>query len=354
MGNWVEVRQKKEILATLDEKGQVEGLPFMPEMFAYCGQRFRVYKRAHKTCDTVNDYKARRMNGAVHLDGVRCNGASHGGCQAGCLIFWKEIWLRGVSDFDAGGENKSKQLVEKSEKSIRGCTEAEVEANATILKDGVDGPTYVCQATQLPSATEPLPWWQLRQYIEDYVAGNVRLGAMVGGFAYMSYGWLINLGIGLGEPLRWLYDVFQRFHGGLPHPNRRGRVPVGERTPEGKLDLQPGEWIRVKSYDEILATCTRNRKNRGLSFDVEMVPYCGGTFQVLKRVNRIVDERTGRMLEIKTPSIILDGVVCQARYSKCRLFCPRSIYSYWREIWLERLNENGSVPTVPGPSKIRS
>jgi hypothetical protein len=241
--------------------------------------------------------------------------------------------------------------VEEGEEGIRGCTEGEVEANASVFRDGVNDPTYVCQATQLPSATEPLPWWQLRQYVEDYAAGNVRLGAMVGGFAYMSYGWLINLGIGLGEPLRWLYDMFQRLYGGLPHPNRTGRVPVGERTPEGKLDLQPGEWVRVKSYDEILATCTRNRKNRGLSFDVEMVPYCGGTFQVLKRVNRIVDERTGRMLEIKTPSIILDGVVCQARYSKCRLFCPRSIYSYWREIWLERLNPNELAGTVPGKSR---
>ena len=26
----------------------------MPQMFEYCGKRFKVYKRAHKTCDTVN------------------------------------------------------------------------------------------------------------------------------------------------------------------------------------------------------------------------------------------------------------------------------------------------------------
>ena len=26
----------------------------MPQMFRYCGQRFQVYKRAHKTCDTVS------------------------------------------------------------------------------------------------------------------------------------------------------------------------------------------------------------------------------------------------------------------------------------------------------------
>ena len=51
-GDWVEVRSKEEILRSLDKNGRLEGLPFMPQMFQYCGQRFRVFKRAHKTCDT--------------------------------------------------------------------------------------------------------------------------------------------------------------------------------------------------------------------------------------------------------------------------------------------------------------
>ena len=42
---------------------------------------------------------------------------------------------------------------------------------------------------------------------------------------------------------------------------------------------------------------------------------------------------------MKNPCIILDSVVCQARYHACRMFCPRSIYPYWREIWLERVEE---------------
>jgi hypothetical protein len=54
-------------------------------------------------------------------------------------------------------------------------------------------------------------------------------------------------------------------------------------------------------------------------------------------VTKIINERTGKMLEMKTPCIVLDSVICESRYSECRLFCPRSIYSYWREIWLERV-----------------
>ena len=55
VGDWVEIKSKDEILSILDQKGQLEGLPFMPEMFEFCGKRFPVHKRAHKTCDTVND-----------------------------------------------------------------------------------------------------------------------------------------------------------------------------------------------------------------------------------------------------------------------------------------------------------
>ncbi len=92
-GEWVEVRSQEEILATLDEKGWLEGLPFMPEMLQYCGQKLRVYKRADKTCDTVVPWSIRRMENAVHLE-TRCDGSGHGGCEAGCLIFWKEAWLK--------------------------------------------------------------------------------------------------------------------------------------------------------------------------------------------------------------------------------------------------------------------
>src|ERR1700757_665267 len=97
VGEMVEVRSKAEIIATLDERGRLDSLPFMPEMFQYCGQRFPVYKRAHKTCDTVSgNYRSLTLEDGVHLD-LRCDGSAHGGCQAACLLFWKEAWLRPVA-----------------------------------------------------------------------------------------------------------------------------------------------------------------------------------------------------------------------------------------------------------------
>ena len=61
-GDWVEVRTKDEILRSLDKNGRLQELPFMPQMFGYCGKRFKVYKRAHKTCDTVTGtYLGKRL-----------------------------------------------------------------------------------------------------------------------------------------------------------------------------------------------------------------------------------------------------------------------------------------------------
>src|SRR5262245_31670104 len=98
VGDLVEIRSESEILATLDEAGTLDALPFMPEMLKYCGQRVRVYKRADKTCDTIEYSGSRRMLNTVHLEGLRCNGSAHGGCQAGCLLFWKEAWLLRVDE----------------------------------------------------------------------------------------------------------------------------------------------------------------------------------------------------------------------------------------------------------------
>jgi len=86
---------------------------------------------------------------------------------------------------------------------------------------------------------------------------------------------------------------------------------------------------------------TVGNMNRGMYWDAELVPYCGGAYRVLKRVTRIIEEKNGKMLEMKTPCIVLDSVVCQARYTSGRMLCPKSMYPYWREIWLERIETRG-------------
>jgi hypothetical protein len=341
-GDWVEVRSKEEILGTLDKDARLEGLPFMPQMFEYCGQRFRVHKRAHKTCDTVSGhYVGRQLPNALHLE-HRCDGKAYGGCQAGCLLFWKEAWLKPVAD--NGGEGRLDDVWQRKVQPASGsrCTEEEVWTAIGAPNGRADEETrYACQATELLTYTSPLKWWDARQYVEDYSSGNVSAGRMLRGFAYVVvyYGSLANR-FTLGRPARWLYDAGRRIWGGSPMPRARGTLPIGGPTPTSSLSLQPGDLVRVKPLEEILATIDAANYNRGLYFDAEMTPYCGKTYRVRTRIEKFVDEKTGRMKKLKTPAVILEGVCCQARYSDHRMFCPRGIYTWWREIWLERLAEN--------------
>jgi hypothetical protein len=117
-----------------------------------------------------------------------------------------------------------------------------------------------------------------------------------------------------------------------------GFVPAGPNTttPTELSDLQPGELVRVKSRDAIVATLDKGRLNRGLGFEEEMARYCGQVARVAARVERCIDERTGRMLQMKNPCIVLDGVVCAGVY---KANCPRAFVPFWREIWLERVTE---------------
>ena len=74
-------------------------------------------------------------------------------------------------------------------------------------------------------------------------------------------------------------------------------------------------------------------------FDGEMMPNCSGTYRVKTRLYKFIDEKTGKLSVTKNPGIILEGAWCRARYAWCRMFCPRSIYPWWRESWLERVPE---------------
>ena len=335
VGSLVQVRTKEEILQTLDSEGSLDGMPFMPEMFQYVGKTFQVHKRAHKTCDYSTSYPFRtwRLRKTVHLE-TRCDGSGHDGCQAGCLLYWKEEWLKSVD------------AAETSSPAIA-TTPAEGEElvwNSTVVVEPDGSRRYRCQATEIPRATTPLAWWDVRQYIEDYWSGNVGIGRVISALLYSVCYELSEAGVGIGRPMRAAYNRLHRLWRGPKWPRTPGVLPEGSSTPAASLNLQPGEWVRVKPHDAILQTVTAANLNRGMRWDAEMAPYCEGVFQVAKRVDRIIDEKSGRMLEMKTPCIVLDAVVCQARYSEYRKLCPRSLYPFWREIWLDRVTSSSNPP----------
>src|ERR1700754_2037927 len=186
-GDWVEVLSKDDILGTLDKSGRLDGLPFMPQMFKYCGQRFRIYKRAYKTCDTVSGhYAGLPLQDVSHLN-LRCDGRAYGGCQADCLIFWKSAWLKPV-DGPTQVEYVPKRVHSPGEEtpSPSRCAESNV-FGATKRQSAGGDPRYSCQATELLNYTTPLKWWGARQYVETYRSGNRTLPQIARGLFYLFY-----------------------------------------------------------------------------------------------------------------------------------------------------------------------
>jgi hypothetical protein len=113
----------------------------------------------------------------------------------------------------------------------------------------------------------------------------------------------------------------------------RQMLGQSERSVSASLNLQPGEWVRVKSRKEIEATLDNLGRNRGLGFPPEMVKLCNGRFRVLRRIERVIVEWTGEMRRIAN-TVILDGATCTGL---ARRGCPRDCHHLWRECWLERV-----------------
>lgn len=103
--------------------------------------------------------------------------------------------------------------------------------------------------------------------------------------------------------------------------------------------FQTGDWVRVRSLDEIEATLNHWRQVRGCTFMTEMTKFCGTIQRVLKPMKSFVDERD---FWIKKSSgiILLDEVMCQgtADFGSC----DRSCFHFWRKEWLEKVDEQPS------------
>jgi len=113
-GEWVEVRPAKEIQATLDSRGRLRGLIFMPEMQQFCGRRFRVFKKVKNIVLETNQEMRTIGSPTVFLEGVWCDGSYHAGCDRACFCFWREEWLRRIpTPADAGGATVPESAGEK-------------------------------------------------------------------------------------------------------------------------------------------------------------------------------------------------------------------------------------------------
>jgi hypothetical protein len=297
VGDEVRVRSFEEIRSTLDAQGCLNGLPFLPEMVSFCGKSARVFRRIDKVYDYGGKKDLRRLQDTVLLSHVRCDGHAHGGCQAACYLMWKEAWLEPV---------KSQSTVKTADPA-----RADIAAlGAQTANDSVGVTRYRCQFTQLVSASTPLSTRDPRGDLRPLLAGNVTL-----------------LGFGVVMLTRW-FNWVQSLRGG-------GAFPAKPEPMNADLTVLkpfvPGDFVTVRRGEHIATTLDKKNKNRGLWFDKDMLKHCGFSYPVLRRVDRIIDDATGQMREMKTPCIVLDNV----NYSGEGLrFCAQEENLYWREAWL--------------------
>jgi hypothetical protein len=193
----------------------------------------------------------------------------------------------------------------------------------TVTLAAAEEVRYRCQATELAQASSPLAWWDFRHYVRDIRSGNIGLFTAI-----------VDC---VRTVLVQAFNALQHWRGGREYPLFRGTLT---KTPKGSLDLRPGEEVQVKSKEEIRQTLDTTNRNRGLFFSSEMLPYCGRTFTVLRRVRKIINENTGAMMQLPNDCVILDGVICSGQDHQ---YCPRSIYPYWRELWLRRASSDSNV-----------
>ena len=117
---------------------------------------------------------------------------------------------------------------------------------------------------------------------------------------------------------------------------RRPLVGALTQTPVGQLGLQPGEIVRVKSLEQIVQTLDQKGRNRGLQCYVELGQFSGRSYCVRTRLDRMIAEPTGQMRKVQGTVILEDNNCLCANVLGG---CPRQDYTYWREVWLERVND---------------
>jgi hypothetical protein len=105
-GEWVEVKSLPEIQSTLDANGKLRGLDFLPGMQPFCGKRFKVLKRMEILYQEESS-KVRRLKNTVLLGEVQCDGLLMR-CDRLCYLFWREAWLRRVTDSDKSNNDMAR------------------------------------------------------------------------------------------------------------------------------------------------------------------------------------------------------------------------------------------------------
>ena len=102
------------------------------------------------------------------------------------------------------------------------------------------------------------------------------------------------------------------------------------------IPFTQGELVRVRSREEILSTLDPFKELKGCAFLPDMYQYCGTEQRVLRSMRHFMDERDYKLKKVRGV-ILLENVMCNGTPTFGE--CDRCCFLFWREEWLERINE---------------
>jgi len=102
-----------------------------------------------------------------------------------------------------------------------------------------------------------------------------------------------------------------------------------------ELPIEEGDWVTVRTLEDIQGTLDSEGRCKGLEFMSDMAIYCGRIIRVRKKVRAIFDERAWKMLRIKN-TYILDECICDGRGMYDKEGCDRCCYFFWKADWLKK------------------
>ena len=178
-----------------------------------------------------------------------------------------------------------------------------------------------CQANTFESASEPMPRSidlarRAREHLRRYGV-KATLGKILGFFADKLTG-----------------ESKRKMSGPTPFaPAAFGEVERKSLRYEEVLNIQPGEYVEVRSEAEILKTLDADGRLNGLAYIPAMSEFSGKRFKVFKRMETMYQEESGKVRRLKN-TVLLDGVHCDGLLMRC----DRACLFYWREAWLRRVD----------------
>jgi hypothetical protein len=108
---------------------------------------------------------------------------------------------------------------------------------------------------------------------------------------------------------------------------------------------RPGDLVTVRPLEEIRAMLDDEASLDGLPFMPEMHRFCGGTFRVHRRVDKIYDMRHKTGMRRLRGAVTLTGLRCDGRdHGGCQAGC----HLLWKDAWLRRVRRG--FPSAVDPT----